>query len=391
MEIAPSKLCCGCGACQAACSYDAIKMLPDNEGFLRPFVDATKCKGCACCKKVCPILQPGESREPLAVYAAMAMDDNLRFASSSGGIFSLIARCVIEKGGIVFGAGWDRSTWRVVHKSVDSEEGLSDLRGAKYVQSDMTGVHVCIKHELIKGRVVLFSGTPCQVASIRLFLGKDYGNLILLDVVCHAVPSPLAWQRFLAEKLSNACSYGYALPGDSGNLRQVSFRHKIAGWRNYSLLLQFADNTEYLQEWTNCSFLRGFNGELYNRPSCHVCHCRELRSGSDLTIADYWRVHESFPEMDDGKGTSLVLINTSKGKRVWGKIKILVNSVRSDYKDATRINPALIKSSPPSGKRSWFFSKMVSGEGFESCVSRGLQRPLLHRIYSWTKRVIVGF
>ena len=373
--------CSGCSACYASCGRGAISMVADGEGFLQPVIDEAKCVNCGLCEKSCPVLAKLPSRTPIAVYAARAKDDELRMKSSSGGVFSLLARAVIAEGGIVFGAGFDHNDWHVMHKPAENEEELEDLRGSKYVQSEMGDVFRRVKDELARNRKVLFSGTPCQIAGLGLFLGKQYDNLLLVDVVCHAAPSPLAWKRYLEKRLSavDEC--------DLSSIKGISFRHKYNGWKKFSQSLCFSNGKEHLEDLTKDTFLRGFLSELYNRPSCHNCHCRKLKSGADLTIADYWRVHEKLSEMDDDRGTSLILVNTVKGEYAFKSVEEMTDAVASDYEDAIRVNPSIVKSSSPSKKRSLFF-KAVHKSDFDRLVLRLLRRPIWRRAGSLVKRML---
>lgn len=384
MKLAPKTICSGCTACQSICPKEAISMVADKEGFLYPRVDESKCVQCGLCEKVCPSLNRDLPRTPLAVYAAKAKDDELRLKSSSGGVFSLLARQVIARGGVVYGAGFDHNDWHVMHKSAENEDELEDLRGSKYVQSDVQGIYAAVTDQLLAGREVLFSGTPCQVAGLRRYLNVlkvDAAKLLLVDVVCHAVPSPLAWRKYLDERLAKT--------GSGAIIRRISFRHKNCGWKRYSLSLRFANDKEYLCDLRTDPFLRGFLSELYNRPSCHNCQCRELRSGSDLTIADYWRVHEKFLEMDDDRGTSLVLVNTNKGLTAFDGITPCVECKESDFLDAVRVNPALVRSAILSLQRNKFFRR-IRRERFDSVVQPLLTRPLWWRIASRFQRFLVG-
>ena len=383
MILAPKEVCSGCTACQSVCRQKAIAMVADAEGFLYPKIDEAICVHCGMCEKVCPSLNRDVSRVPLAVYAARANDDELRLKSSSGGVFSLLARRIIARGGVVYGAGFDHEDWRVKHMPVENEDGLANLRGSKYVQSDIRGVFADVKSKLLSGCQVMFSGTPCQIAGLKHYLKAsniDAARLFLVDVVCHAVPSPLAWQKYLDERLVE--------DGLGTAIRRISFRRKSCGWKRYSMSLCFADGNEYLRDLRIDSFLRGFLSGLYNRPSCHVCQCRELRSGSDMTIADYWRVNEKFPAMDDDRGTSLLLVNTEVGEMLIREIVSDLSIVKSDYSDAVRVNPSLVSSGAPHRKRSSFFKK-VNCCTFDHLVESLLKRSLWRRIASRIKRMVV--
>ena len=388
MNLAPHSLCSGCSACYAACPSKAISMKPDCEGFTYPHVDDSLCVKCGLCERVCPVLHPNNAREPLSVYAAKAKDDKLRMESSSGGIFSLLARRIIADGGIVYGAAICGDDLTVRHCSAENEEELSWLRGSKYVQSAIGDTYWSVRRQLETGRKVLFSGTPCQVAALRNFLGNDYDNLFCVEVICHAVPSPLAWRKFL-EKRATALAQGRDSARPEAVIdRRISFRRKNCGWKRFSLSLRFANDKEYLGDLYTDTFLRGFLGELYNRPSCHACSARELRSGADITIADYWNVHQRFPEMDDDLGTSVVLVNSSKGMLLLERITTLCDIVESDYADVRRVNPAVYRSSSPHPRRCKFFQFASDGADFDATVERLLRRPLWRRIASLAKRTL---
>jgi len=335
-------------------------MVADEEGFLRPQADVSKCVDCGLCEKVCPSLNQGVPRLPLAVYAAQAKDGRLRSRSSSGGVFTLLARRILAKGGIVYGAVFDVASREVRHVSAENEEELAALRGSKYVQSDLRNVMREVREQLKTGRAVLFSGTPCQVAGLKRFLGRDYANLLTVDMVCHAVPSPLAWRKYLERRIADLGKGDVPLTG-------VSFRDKKLGWYQFSVRLDFADGTRSRGDILSDMFLRGFLLELFNRPSCHDCACRELKSGADLTIADYWMVHQKFPDIDDDRGTSLVMVDCERGAAAWSEISDELSAWESTYEDAVRTNPAIVRSFKPWEGRSRFFCE-VDRMGFDEAV-----------------------
>lgn len=390
MNLADHNHCSGCGACYAICPHHAITMCPDAEVFFYPSVNDQLCVSCGLCEKTCPAVNLGPSREPKVVYAAKAKDDELRQASSSGGIFSLLAREIISTGGIVYGAAIRSSDLMVCHCSAETEDELAWLRGSKYVQSEMGDVYAQTKNSLEAGRLVLFSGTPCQVAGVRRFLGKDYDNLYCVEVICHAAPSPLAWKKYLEKRATEAAGDGHlCLRPDTVIDRKISSRHKKCGWKRYSMSLRFHNDMEYLSDLTTDTYLRGFLAELYNRPSCHNCSVRELRSGADITLGDYWNVHQRFPLMDDDMGTSVVLVNSDKGNALIEKIADLCNWAESDYADIRRTNPAVYRSSPPNSKRGKFFKLIRGGADFDQTVVRLLKRPLWKRFGSAVKQTLI--
>ena len=198
IQIVDKSQCCGCTACVSVCPKQCIAMQEDEEGFLYPVVDTSLCIDCNLCQKVCPELHPMNTRTPLHVYAAKHKDEQIRLASSSGGIFTLLAEKVIDEGGVVFGARFNAS-WEVVHDYTETKEGLTAFRGSKYVQSWLGNCFSKVRSFLSEGRKVMFTGTPCQVAGLKQYLRKEYDNLLTVDVVCHGVPSPKVWRMYLDE------------------------------------------------------------------------------------------------------------------------------------------------------------------------------------------------
>lgn len=388
MNLAANNLCSGCAACYAVCPRKAISMQPDEEGFSYPHIDESLCVHCGLCERACPSLNPKAPREPLAVYAAKAKDDALRKESSSGGIFSLLARQIISDGGIVYGVAIRESDLSVCHCSAENEEELSWLRGSKYVQSDVGDAYGRVRSQLDAGRKVLFSGTPCQVAALRNFLARDYENLFCVEVICHAAPSPLAWKKFL-EKRAAASANGRDIARPEAVIdRRISFRSKNYGWKRFSLSLRFMNDKEYLLDLYTDTFLRGFLSELFNRPSCHQCPVRELRSGADITLGDYWNMHQRFQEMDDDTGISVVLVNSEKGASLFNRVVPLCDLAASDYADIRRTNLAVYCSTNPHPKRALFFNYIRSGADFDLLVVKLLKRPLWRRVGSLMKRVV---
>lgn len=387
MKLAAKNICCGCTACLAVCPKKAIAMKTDEEGFLYPTIATSICVDCGLCAKVCPVINVGEARTPLAVYAAKAKDDDLRMASSSGGVFSLLANETLSKKGVVWGAAYDHEDWHVYHCGVDSVCGLEELRGSKYVQSDMGNSLERVAKELEDGREVLFTGTPCQIAGLSRYLSHqrvDMSNLLLVEVVCHAVPSPLVWRKYLEKRVSEA--YGGKKAGLKQILRIFS-RSKNCSWKRYATSLSFANEVAYLRTFSEDSFMRAFLAELCNRPSCHDCKMRGLRSGADLSIADYWNVHTRFPDMDDDKGTSLILINTVKGEKLLERIATQIDKCKSDFAHATATNPAIVKSSSTNNKRAFFFAHLCK-QDFDDLVIECLRPSLYRRVRGGVSRIL---
>lgn len=312
--------CSGCHACFSSCSKEAITMKPNNEGFLYPVIDKEKCVDCGVCEKVCPVLNPikstnagTESIEMTTAYAALNTNEKIRMDSSSGGIFTALAEEVIKQGGLVFGAKFDKD-YSVVHSYTENIEGLKDFRGSKYLQSIIGTSYKDCKAFLEEGRKVLFSGTPCQIQGLKKYLRKDYANLLAVDFICHGVPSPLLWQKYVDYRLLKSRA-------TREEIVKTAFRRKNDGWKQYSLSFTFANDSEYCASLHKDPYLQIFLKDIALRKSCYECSSRGLNRPSDITLADFWGIQIVASEMDDDKGTSLVLLHSSRGRKIWDIIK----------------------------------------------------------------------
>jgi coenzyme F420-reducing hydrogenase beta subunit len=263
----------------------------------------------------------------------------------------------------------------VIHGYTETTEGLSAFRGSKYVQSIIGDTYRQAGTFLEQGRKVLFSGTPCQIAGLKAFLQKDYENLLTVDLVCHGVPSPAVWQKYLDEITPpyNAIesisfrnkTYGWKVFSlaiqfigetnmkDKSNITDINFRNKIGGWKNYYFSAKDGEAFSFIETLHKNSFMKGFLCNLYLRPSCYRCPVRFLRSGSDITIGDYWGIQNVLPEFDDDKGTSLVMVNTAKGRALYDQVH--TDSIETSYEDAAAGNQNIEKSALVNPKRSVFF------------------------------------
>jgi len=357
-------------------------MKPDNEGFLQPVIDQAKCVHCGKCEKVCPVLHHGKPRKPLAVYAAKAKDDKLRAGSASGGIFTLLARDVLKRGGVVFGAGFDHTDWRVIHKAAHNEEELDDLRGSKYVQSDVGDTYKESKQLLDEGKEVLYSGCPCQIAALLNFLGKPYPNLTTVDLVCHGVPSPLAWRKYLDDREREA---------DAKITRTLARRY--CGWQEFALSFAFANDNAYSKTVNDDTFIQSFMRFWTLRPSCYHCSFRNFISQADITIGDYGNIADTHPEMVDGKGISVVMPLTGKGNLLITKaILDLSHHHLMTIEDICRINTAIYSSHKHPRFRATFYNAirdMGFDNGVRTYLSRRQSSLLIHLLW-WSKRLVIN-
>ena len=374
LNVKDKNKCSGCKACYNICPKNGIKMVTDEEGFWYPKVNEDICIQCGLCEKVCPeinVYNNDKSYDKPMVLAAWNKDKDKRIASSSGGIFLSIGEWIISQDGVVFGAGYDNN-FQVIHKEVRSLEELDELKGSKYVQSDINDSYMKTKANLGNNKKVLFVGTPCQIAGLYNYLQKDYNNLFTCDLVCHGVPSPEVFKRYIGwlEKI-----YG-------SRIKRIAFRHKKYGWKLYSVSFQFENDTEYSKILKEDPYLLGFLRDYYLRPSCYTCIYAKLPRISDITLGDFWGVANRYPELDDDKGTSLLLINSNKGKCLLENCKDSIYIFHCDLEHAIRGNPCIVKPVNRPKLREKFFEDF-GNKDFEYVMKKYLNPP------SWIERQII--
>ena len=392
IEIKDKKDCCGCTACVQACPKNCISVNEDEEGFLYPKADTNICIGCGLCEKVCPVIHQLDSRKPIEVFACYNQDEEIRKNSSSGGVFTTLAEQVIEEHGVVFGASWN-DNWEVVHQYTDNKDGLKAFRGSKYVQSRIGSAYAEAETFLKTGRKVLFSGTPCQIAALKLFLRKEYDNLITVDFICHGTPSPGVFRWYLQEQFSKqkitSIPKDLVVPDDI-SIRRLSFRDKRLGWKKFSMSFDYASKRgngseivcHYSEPLNKDPFLRGFLSDLYLRPSCHRCPAKELKSGADFTIGDFWGIGKHDQKLDDDKGISALLINNTKYQHIVGNMQ----KWRVPYVFLCKQNPAVHRSSPIPGKRSLFW--VESEKGFAERIAIICKPTISDKLKQFVKQLI---
>lgn len=350
INITSKEDCCGCTACANICPKDAIEMKADNEGFLYPVVDKEKCVDCGMCKKVCPVLNSKERTFEQKAYIGNNKNEQVRKESSSGGAFSVIAEHVLKKNGVVFGAAFDKD-FNVHHTYVESTMDLTKFRGSKYVQSYLGDTYKKVKEFLENNRLTCFSGTPCQIEGLKKYLRKDYDNLITIDVMCHAVPSPLVWQKYLRFEKSKL---------NGKNIKLISFRDKSKYGYKYSTMTIKTDKDQYSKGVETDPYLRAFFGDLSDRPSCYACKFKKQCHESDFTIWDCFITENFDKSLDDDKGTSRVLINTNKGREIFEKIKSNFKCIEVKPEDAVKNVKEMLHSVNVNSNRKKFFEDINS-------------------------------
>ena len=323
INIENKKDCSGCGACANICPKSCITMKYDDMGFAYPEVDESLCIKCGRCVSVCPLITPSEPKEPLLVCGAKNKDEAVRSTSSSGGTFYELAAAVISRGGVVYGCALDNELV-ARHVKVEDIDGLSALKGSKYVQSDVGTTYREVKALLNDGREVLYSGTPCQIAGLKNYLGKEYAELLLVDVLCHGVPSPGVFRDYL----------DYLADKFGSRPISVNFRNKEKSWKRLYFEVIFENGKRY---FTFCGYDRYMSMFLNNislRPSCYDCRFTTVNRQGDITLGDFWGIGRKYPERDDDKGISLIILNSEKGKIAYGEIADKFDTFESDIDTA---------------------------------------------------------
>ncbi len=318
IEIKDKAECCGCEACVQACPKNCISMLRDEEGFLYPKVDLSSCINCGLCEKVCPYINKSKATHinpKYRIFATKNANNTDIQQSASGAIFPLIAREILKKNGVVFGARWNEN-WEVVHDYCDNESELKKFQGSKYVQSRIGDSFIKARTFLNKGRFVLFSGTPCQILALKKFLRKDYANLLTVDIFCHSITSPKIWQIYLNSLLIKL---------KKEDISDIKFRKKTyKNGKANSLIfsIEGKDCTHFEESFYNTSYGKAFGSRLTDRPSCNNCPAAKLESQSDITLGDFWGAQKNYPSYNPHLGLSLYIAKTDKGLNILENITI---------------------------------------------------------------------
>lgn len=367
-NLADRKECVGCTACVNVCPKQCIEMEKDLYGFAYPeVVHPLNCVKCGMCEKACPVLKESiVINECPDAYAALSRDESVRMESSSGGVFTELAKRIISQSGVVYGASYDEY-FGVCHYCVDNANDLYRLRGAKYAESNLGITFQEILKRLQQGQFVLFSGTPCQVAGLKSFVRKDFDNLFCVDFVCHGVPSPVAWQSYIEYR---------AKEDAAGELPcNINLRSKTTGWSKYqySNVFEYGNGRQYSALSSQSLFMKLFVNDYISRPSCENCKFKGYSRVSDITLGDFWGIWDIDPEMDDNKGTSVVLLQSEKGKRLWEEIKDKIKYKQVTLEQASQYNPSMIVVSKAKQNREDVLERIRTGK-IGSCEELFVQK-----------------
>ena len=363
--LARFELCTGCATCAAVCPANALEMRFDEDGFKKPELEGSRCTNCSLCVQRCPSLNPRfNNKIEVATYALQAEDD-VRSCSSSGGAFTLLARHILqsEVGGYVCGAFFNKDALRVEHAIVSSMDDIAPLRQSKYVQSDIEGILPKIRTILEEeNRPVLFVGCPCQIAALDSFLGKSYEQLYTIDFLCGGVPSPKVFEKYLRETCNLKA------------IENVTCRPKAFGWDSFWMEITNKDGSVEYRNIKDDPYEQMFHSLMSGRKSCFTCVFSTFPRQGDMTIGDYWGVQNFDPDLDDGKGTSLVAANNQKGELLLSAISEYANrvcEVPREYASTNRVSPKLARRVRVPQVRDRFFA-LNKTHSFQDAIQKSL-------------------
>ncbi|MBB5264174.1 coenzyme F420-reducing hydrogenase beta subunit [Catenibacillus scindens] len=350
LDITDKLRCCGCTSCANVCANGAIKMLPDEEGFLYPVVDKNLCNNCGLCNNVCPVEnKPLQSEEEKKSYVTRAKNENVLMDSTSGGFVTPLITYVLERNGIICAAAYDEN-FKVKHIIIEKDwkaDDLANIRGSKYVQSDLGNCYKKIRKYLEEERTVCFVGTPCQVNGLKSFLRKSYTRLITVDLVCHGTPSPKLWEKYL----------NYQREKYSPQIKKISFRNKTYGYHSGTMKISFANRKPYFGSARVDLMLKCFFSEIASRPICYQCPFKTLDRCSDFTIYDCWHASDLVDGLkDDDKGFTNVIVQSKKGEDILDLIKDKYDIYSVETKKAIKLDGIMVlNSAVPHPLRSQFY------------------------------------
>lgn len=310
-------------------------------------------------------------------FACINKDNKTRNSSSSGGMFTLIANEILEKNGVVFGVTFDEN-YNIIHTYAENKKDCEKFRGSKYVQSQIGNCLKKVNEFLDDERYVLFTGTPCQIEGLKKYLNKEYEKLYTQDIICHGVPPHKVWERYLE----------YRKKQSGQNPENISFRNKDYGWKKFSMKFEYKDGQNYINNLDQDPYMQAFLRNTSLIESCYNCQFKKKNRTSDITLADFWGIENIAPEMDDDKGTSLVIINSEKGRQIFEQIKDKIIYKEVDFEKAIQYNPSMIKSVKLDPNREKFFENLDQMP-FDELVKKYTYKPTMFRRILWKVKQIV--
>lgn len=369
--------CVGCRSCEQSCVKSCIEMKENKEGFIYPLVDDLTCISCGICLKRCPVYSGTDKySQPLEVFALKSKDKSSIYQSASGGAADLAAKVILERHGVVYGAAYTNDL-KVQHICITSNEERVKLQSSKYVQSDLNDCFTKVKKQLISGKLVLFTGVPCQVEGLYSFLGKEYENLYTLDLICHGVPS----QKFLDKYLA------YQEKCIRSKILYINFRSKDKrGWGTQYLLKTRTETRAKTRTMSLDKYGKHFmEGDCY-RESCYRCRYANTKRVGDLTVGDFWGIDKCHPEFSSTLGVSSMFVNSEKGRRLLMWLGEDAETITSSLQNAMIKQGNLIQPTTRPKSRDIFYSH-IDEEGFIDKLKIGLQ--VKERVKAFFPRWIV--
>lgn len=380
-----SQFCAGCGLCAQICSRNAVTMVCNPLGFYVPEVDLDHCIQCGLCDKLCP-QDCGSNPHSVTCTAVSCRSLEERLAASSGGVFGLMAKDCIYRGGVVYGVVFQDGVANT--ERAETIKQVKAMHGAKYVQAKAWEAYSEVKKDLINDRCVLFSGTPCQIAALRGYLKKDYEKLICVEIGCHGVPSSEMLQSYL-QSLGRCSNGKYGLHPEVISFRDKQVDHKTISWKDYNVHFKYSSGEEYRKYFRKDPYMKAFFNDLSINPACFRCPFKIYNSRADVTIADFWGIDRIHPEWDDDTGISLVIAHTEKGQEMGDRIKkecTLWEQVPD--KVALSGNPFLVNAPVLHEKQGLFFENYLSGMDWAENINLCLKKSLVKRIWNKLKRIL---
>lgn len=341
-------------------------MIPNEEGFFYPNINIELCISCKECQRVCMNeIRKESSFNQSKVYAAYSNQNQVRVPASSGGIVREISEEIMYQAGVVFGAKFKKD-FMVEHVVAVRQEELNQLSRSKYVQSEIHKSYQQVKRYLLEGKKVLFVGTGCQVHGLKSYLGKEYRNLLCIDFICHGVPSPYVWNRYLK-------SFGKE-PKD------INFRDKEMGWKSFRLKIKFQDNSSYSNSVEKDLYMQSFLKNLILREACYNCKYKGDNAQGDITVGDFWNIDRIDRSINDNKGVSMVIVNTPKGQDILDLIKERISIVEVDKESAINCNPSYVEIPTYNKKRNQLFQDIKADSNIIKVLRKYTREGVLYRI-----------
>lgn len=357
-------MCTGCTACMNICPQGCIHMAANKEGFLYPMIDYSACVKCGLCERICPINHAVEKKEVQGGYVVRLRNHDVVQKSTSGGTSAAFGKYVLDRNGVFFGVGYSEK-YEVQHFMIDTNnrEKLSDIRGSKYVQSDLKDTFKNVRSCLKNNQLVCFTGTPCQVAGLKSYLRKDYSNLITVDLVCHGVASPKFFKAYVENQIKHYNSFPI----------YIAFRNKTYGYHSGTMMIEFQNGKRYYGSGRVDPMLKAYFSGSCSRNCCYACKFKGMARCSDFTIFDSWHVEELLKDIkDDDLGYTNVYVHTEKAKKILNEMSDSISIMSADPEAMKRLDGVMIDHQPEKNGCRDELLKQAFEDDFEKAINNYL-------------------